>query len=311
MMKADGYTRLVGVSLPAVRAFVAVAKAGSFRAAAADLAVSQPTVSAAVARFETHSGAPLLHRGRDGVQLTELGQRVLLAAEQVVSAADDLESALANGPDRDLTIGFMGEAAASSTAQIVASAKHRTGRQVHLRRFDFEDPSCGLLSGKSDLAIVWPPISSAALGSFVVTEDRRAIVLPVSDALVRKETIAPADLGGRIWVVPRSSDLAWTAYRHPNTIGVTDVAGIIASGAVEETLELVAAGAGIAIMSDSTGEHYARIGVIVVPLAGNLRCTAALAWRKADHRPVIGEIVADITGLPGTSHSAAALPHGA
>lgn len=298
-MKADGYTSMVGISLPSVRAFVAVAKAGSFRAAAAQLDVSQPTVSAAVARFETCSGAPLLHRSRDGVVLTELGRRVLVSAEQVVSAASDLEAVLADGPHRDLTIGFMGEAAASSTARIVASAQQRTGRQVHLRRFDFEDPSCGLLSGKSDLAIVWPPVSSPALDSFVVTEDRRAIVLPVSDPLVRRETVAPADLGGRTWVVPRSSDPAWTAYRHPNTIGVTDVAGILSSGAVEETLELVAAGAGIAIMSDSTGEHYARIGVVVVPLAGNLRCTAALAWRRADNRAVIGEIVTDVTARHG------------
>ena len=295
-MKASGYTSTVGISLPAVRAFVAVAKAGSFRAAAAELDVSQPTVSAGVARFEKCSGAPLLQRSRDGVVLTELGQRVLVLAEQVVAAADDLEATLAGDLEQGLTIGFMGEAAASSTARIVASAQRRTGRQVNLRRFDFEDPSCGLLSGKSDLAIVWPPVSSPALRSFVVTEDRRAIVLSATDPLARKDTLAPADLAGRTWVVPRSSDPTWTAYRHPNAIGVTDVAGVLTSGAVEETLELVAAGAGLAIMSDSTGEHYARMGVVVVPLAGDIRCTAALAWRDADPRAVIGEIVADVTG---------------
>ncbi|MCG8914325.1 hypothetical protein L6E12_00745 [Actinokineospora sp. PR83] len=44
-----------------------------------------------------------------------------------------------------------------------------------------------------------------------------------------------------------------------------------------ETLELVAARAGCALFSESTDQHHARAGVLIVPLAGDLRCTAALA----------------------------------
>src|SRR6478752_2126824 len=99
----DGYPCWMDVTLPAVRAFVAVARTGSFRDAATSLGVSQPTVSAAVKRLEATAGRPLLIRDRDGVRLTELGGRVLAHAVAVTSAADELEALLA-GDASGLTV---------------------------------------------------------------------------------------------------------------------------------------------------------------------------------------------------------------
>jgi DNA-binding transcriptional LysR family regulator len=78
---------------------------------------------------------------------------------------------------------------------------------------------------------------------------------------------------------------------------VVDVATVVESRSVEETLELVAAGAGCALLSESTDQHYARTGVVIVPLAGEARCTAALAWLRADPDPTIAEIVAGVRSL--------------
>ncbi|GAA4414931.1 LysR substrate-binding domain-containing protein [Actinokineospora soli] len=284
----------MSLSLPSVRAFVAVAREGSFRGAAALLKVSQPTVSAAVARLESIAEGPLLLRGRDGIVLTELGERVLAGAEHVVAAADDLETAIAGTVTAGLTLGFMGEAAATATRGVIDVVRKHGGDDVRLRRYDFEDPSCGLLSGQTDLAIVWPPVSTRALETLVITSDRRGVALPVNDPLVSRAELTPAELAGRTWVVPFSPDAGWRAFRHPNAVGVDDVAGTVTSGAIEETLELVAAGVGIAVMSESTEQHYARAGVVVVPLASGERCTAALAWRRGDGRSAVAKVVSEL-----------------
>ncbi|MET7878413.1 MULTISPECIES: LysR family transcriptional regulator [Micromonospora] len=284
------------MTLQSVRAFVAVAGQGSFGEAARLLQVSQPTVSAAVARLEAHAGTKLFQRELGGVSLTERGLRVLSRAEQLVHVADELEGILLDDEPHGLTLGFMGEAASSVTGQIVRIAQQRLGRPVELRRFDFDDPSCGLASDTTDLAIIWPPLTAEDLEQLVVTTDRRAIALPVTDPLAGREEVRPDELGDRHWVVPRSPDAAWNAFRHPQILDVTPL-GTVSSGSLEETLELVSAGAGVALLSESTEQHYARAGVVIVPLAGDLQCTAALAWKRPNERPVVADIVADIRAM--------------
>ena len=71
-----------GVELRHLRCFAAVADAGTFTRAAERLFIAQPTLSQQIHRLETIVGTPLLHRHRDGVQLTAAGIVLLAAATQ-------------------------------------------------------------------------------------------------------------------------------------------------------------------------------------------------------------------------------------
>jgi len=70
-----------------LRYFAALADAGSFTKAAEQLYIAQPTLSQQIRRLEQITGTPLLHRRRDGLQLTAAG-RVLLDASRNVRSAD-------------------------------------------------------------------------------------------------------------------------------------------------------------------------------------------------------------------------------
>jgi DNA-binding transcriptional LysR family regulator len=77
-----------GLELRHLRYFVAVADAGTFTRAAERLFIAQPTLSQQIRRLEQVVGTPLLHRGRDGVQLTRAGTMLLDAARDVLSMVD-------------------------------------------------------------------------------------------------------------------------------------------------------------------------------------------------------------------------------
>ncbi|HMR32894.1 MAG TPA: LysR substrate-binding domain-containing protein [Geminicoccaceae bacterium] len=65
------------VDLRAVQIFIAVVEAGSLRAAAARLDISQPALTKIVRRLEDQTGVPLLLRSASGVSLTAFGETFL------------------------------------------------------------------------------------------------------------------------------------------------------------------------------------------------------------------------------------------
>ena len=73
-----------------LRYFVALADAGSFTRAAEKIFIAQPTLSQQIRRLEEIVGTPLLHRRREGLQLTPAG-RVLLDGSRNMLALIDQE----------------------------------------------------------------------------------------------------------------------------------------------------------------------------------------------------------------------------
>ena len=74
-----------GLELRHLRYLVAVADAGTFTHAAERRFIAQPTLSQQIRRLEEMVGTPLLHRRRDGVQLTEAGSVLLEESRAVLS----------------------------------------------------------------------------------------------------------------------------------------------------------------------------------------------------------------------------------
>jgi DNA-binding transcriptional LysR family regulator len=66
-----------------IRDFIAVADAGSMRAAARTLALSQPALTKSIRQLEMELGGVLLSRGVRGVRPTELGQAFLARARAI------------------------------------------------------------------------------------------------------------------------------------------------------------------------------------------------------------------------------------
>jgi DNA-binding transcriptional LysR family regulator len=97
------------IALPTLRYAAAVARLGSFSAAARESGVSQPTVSNAIADLEEALGARLFERSTRKVRMTPAGRVLLPMMHAVLGAVADLEreAQALEAPSRKLLrIGF-------------------------------------------------------------------------------------------------------------------------------------------------------------------------------------------------------------
>ena len=76
------------ITVTQLRAFLAVARSGGVQAAAEQLHVSQPSVSAALAALARELGIELVEREGRGVRLTEAGTAFEPYAAQVLGLLD-------------------------------------------------------------------------------------------------------------------------------------------------------------------------------------------------------------------------------
>lgn len=78
--------------ITSIQLFVRAAEAGSFSRAAADLQLTQPTVTKQVAALEKHLGTRLLHRNTRGLSLTEVGALYYEKCKALLEQYADTES---------------------------------------------------------------------------------------------------------------------------------------------------------------------------------------------------------------------------
>ncbi len=119
----------MAITLTQIRAFLAVKSAGSVHAAAGQLLVSQPSVSAAVASLAGELGTALLERHGRGVRLTDSGEAFAPYAAQVLGLLEQGTNAAreAAHPERS-TIRLI---AVNTAGEYLVPPLIRAYRQLH------------------------------------------------------------------------------------------------------------------------------------------------------------------------------------
>ena len=124
------------MELQTLRFFRTVAEEGSYSAAAEKLNYAQSNLSSRIIQLEKECGAPLFHRHKSGVTLTERGSLLLDYAVRILDLSHEMEKAVSDGgiTSGTLTIGSMESMASSTLPEILAEYhKHFTNTEIIVR----------------------------------------------------------------------------------------------------------------------------------------------------------------------------------
>ena len=147
------------LNLEVITRFTAIAERGSFRAAAAALYISQPTLSRQIRSLEEELGVKLFDRGRWGTRLTEEGERLVPLARRLIADVAGLRALIRPGQQVVVRVGAASTAVGSFLAPFIAEWG-RDRALVHLELI--EDGSIALRArlsrGECDIALLAPPI---------------------------------------------------------------------------------------------------------------------------------------------------------
>jgi DNA-binding transcriptional LysR family regulator len=109
-----------------LKAFVEVARQGSYVRAANSLGIAQSALSRQVAALEREVGGRLLHRNGRGVTLTEIGERLLPQGRALIADATAFEQAArspAGRPTGEVTMGVVPVASRTLLAELTAQLR--------------------------------------------------------------------------------------------------------------------------------------------------------------------------------------------
>src|SRR5947209_3846637 len=148
-----------------LRVLGAVARHGSFSAAAAALGYTQPAVSRQVALLEAETGTLLVRRLPQGIQLTDAGRLLVQRGEAIIAQLDGLEAelgALAGLEGGRLRFGAFASACASIVPLAIARFRDRhPAVELSVRIVEPEESLPTLRAGELDLAISNDPHSAS------------------------------------------------------------------------------------------------------------------------------------------------------
>jgi DNA-binding transcriptional LysR family regulator len=194
-----------------LRTFVAVARCGSFSAAARQLGYTQSAVSQHVAALESDLGAVLLHRRP--VAPTEAGARLLDHAAPILLRLDAARAdvaRLAGTPQARLLVGISPLAMASAVAEAIGAVRRSIPRlEVTVRVVGRAAVVAGVATGELDLGLVdgvaapSDPLrlsDISTLSVLAVAEEPIAVALPAGHPLARRHGLRLEDLVDARWI---------------------------------------------------------------------------------------------------------------
>jgi len=195
----------MAITLTQLRAFLAVVRTGSVRAAADELIVTQPSVSAALSALSREVGTDLTERDGRGIRPSPAGDAFAPFATHVVGLLDDGVRAAAEAAAseaRELRIAAVTTAAERLLAPLLPGfAALAPNVRIAVEVGNRDDVFRLLAEHDADVAIAGRPPAGAALRSEPILENTVVVIAPQDDPLAARETVEPSDLAERTWLL--------------------------------------------------------------------------------------------------------------
>ena len=236
--------------LTAIEAFVQVARLGSIKAAAQELALSAPALSRRVQALERFIGRPLFDRRHQAMQLNGDGERLLSQIAPALDSLSDAVEAMTSGIEvLRLRLGILPLFASQRLFPKLGDLRQRHP-ELHLD-IDTAGHTVSRLGEGLDVAVALA--RDIDPGLYARRLDRNQVYVIGARALVEREdpVTRPEQLAGLTALLHRDMPETFTAWRRAAGVDDIEPAAIdhFDSGAL--MLEAAAQGLGVAFMHES------------------------------------------------------------
>jgi DNA-binding transcriptional LysR family regulator len=284
------------LDLRKLRYFLAVAHHLNFGRAADELLIAQPALSRAIRTLETDLGTVLFERNQHKVALTPAGTALVREADALLArAAATRRSVEAAGrATRTLTIGFRPGIIITDVVQ--RFTRLHPGTPVNAVRIEWDEQHSAVADGRVDIAWVRTPITDTGLAITPLFDDPEIVALPIAHPLAAHDAVALADLADEPML--RYDSAPAHAVGHPSV-----KRGI---RTIEEKLEAVALGHGLALLPATAAAYYQRPDITYRPVVDAPPYQVALATTPETAKLADVQVFIRTAVAASTTHAPAA-----
>lgn len=273
------------LSLESIEVLDAIARKGSFAAAAESLFRVPSAVTYTVRKLEEDLGVSLFNRTGHRAELTEAGAELLREGRNLLSAANELElrvKRVANGVETELSIAISDIFDIRAIYPILERFYAQNfGTRIKLLREVYGGGWDALLNGRADISLGAPGDAPAGTGytakpmgslkfHYAVAPQHPLAKLPEplqNQDIMRYRSVSAAD---------SSRNLT------PRTSGILSGQDVLTVPDMFEKLQAQIAGLGVGYLPRKLAEHYVAEGKLVIKAVAEPKpeVTSFLAWRS-------------------------------
>jgi LysR family transcriptional regulator, low CO2-responsive transcriptional regulator len=193
------------MTLSQLQSFVLVARHGSVKAAAAELEVTEPAVSVAVAALRKELGDELFVRDGRGIALTDGGRRLAVLAGEILGLAEQARRSVQDSPGQSRLVRI---AATNVVAEhigplIDAFTARNAGLELTVESVSGASFADLLEHRRADIALGSPPPPerSATIATVPFLRARLLVVAAPGHPLAGRRNISPSALADQRWLI--------------------------------------------------------------------------------------------------------------
>jgi len=287
-------------SVRQLECLVAVSKHLNFRAAARDCHISQPALSAQIARLEEILGVTLFERNRRRVLLTPVGEVVMERAKKLLADLDDLDvvaRAHADPLAGQLRLGVIPTIAPYLMPRVLPTLRAVCPNLELLLREEQTARSLELLGeGKLDAVLLALEAELGEVSTLPLFRDPFVFAAAAGHPLARRKSVKAADLQSqRVLLLEDGHCLKDQAWAICQAEGVKSIVDFRATS-LGTLAQMVSTGAGITLLPQLSVPTVGTLpGIVVRPFAKPVPYrTIGLAWRPTSPRRELFEAVAGV-----------------
>jgi DNA-binding transcriptional LysR family regulator len=270
-----------------LRYFVVLAKTLHMRQAAAQLRISQPTLTQNMQQLEKELGTMLIHRSGRNLSLTDAGLAFQMKAELSLKQFEFAKTAARKAgqrPSGQVIVGFSSSAGLQFIPQLVKRS-HAMFPDVgiQLRELGMEPQLAALRSGEINVAVAYAPRSDE-FQSLELKPESLVIALHAQHSLAHQKAVSVGELTEETLIIPTryaAATLADAIHAECSSTGFRPHSTQEPS-TYQSALGMVSAGLGVSIMPASVQVLH-REGVAIRPIkSGRTEVRLSVLWRKTE-----------------------------